>query len=289
MFSTIRTNTEILIEGFNAIYYFEADKYYSHPIEQHDFWEMVYVDCGKINALSKDTGYVLSQGQVIFHAPMELHAHISDGHTVNNTMVIGFTSHSEALSFLAGKIFNLDSTAKSLLGLLFRELPGTMMYGSTADTDLPDPYFQDTAFGSSQLIQCYFTEFLIHLIRTADTEKISPNEESRSLMLNAMSDPIAEYIQQNIYSNLTLDDICSHFFISRTQLGKIFKAKLGKSTIEYYTELKINEAKKLLRTKEYTVTQIAEMLHFSSVHTFSRTFKNITGFSPSEYAQRISI
>lgn len=288
MFPIKQTNTEINIEGFNAIYYFEADKYYSHPAECHDFWEMVYVDCGKINALSKDTGYILSQGQVIFHAPMELHAHVSDGHTVNNTMVIGFTSHSDALSFLAGKIFNLDPTAKSLLGLLFRELPNALI-SDTADNSLHELHFQDSVFGSSQLLQCYFTEFLIHLIRTADTEKINPNEESRSLTLNAMSDPIAAYIQQNIYSNLTLDDICSHFFISRTQLGKIFKAKLGKSTIEYYTELKINEAKKLLRTKEYSVTQIAEMLHFSSVHTFSRTFKKITGFSPSEYAQRISI
>lgn len=273
----------IVIEGFNTIYYHEAGKHFTHPVESHDYWEMVYVDCGKVNALSNDKGYLLTQGQVIFHGPMDRHAHVSDNHTVNNTMVVAFVTHSECMDFFRGKIFNLDKTAISLLGLLFREVPDPWPVPASG-TDL---YYEDLAFGSGQLMQCYFTEFLIHLLRSAHAEKMNPNEESRNITLNAMSNPIAEYMQENIYENLTMDAVCSKFLISKSQLGKIFKAKLGKSPMEYYTELKITEAKRLLREQEHSITQIAELLGFSSIHTFSRTFKNVTRFSPSEYAQSI--
>lgn len=56
-----------------------------------------------------------------------------------------------------------------------------------------------------------------------------------------------------------------------------------KNTAKYYAELKIIEAKKLLREEKYSVTQIADMLGYSSVHTFSRAFRNVEGFSPTDY------
>ena len=69
---------DLNIEGFNSIYYFEFSKNFSHAPEKHDFWEMVYVDSGSINAITNGIGCTLSQGQAIFHEPMEMHAHISD-------------------------------------------------------------------------------------------------------------------------------------------------------------------------------------------------------------------
>lgn len=52
-------------------------------------------------------------------------------------------------------------------------------------------------------------------------------------------------------------------------------------------DLKMKEAKKLIREKNHSVTQISDMLGYSSIHNFSRAFKKKIGFSPIEYRQQI--
>ena len=47
--------------------------------------------------------------------------------------------------------------------------------------------------------------------------------------------------------------------------------------------LKIEESKRIIRQRQYNITQVSNMLGFNSVHYFSRLFKKITGASPSEY------
>ena len=57
--------------------------------------------------------------------------------------------------------------------------------------------------------------------------------------------------------------------------------------IEYFTLLKINGAKEMIRTGHLNFTQISEQLGYSSIHYFSRQFKKSTGMTPSEYALSI--
>ena len=73
-FAMIPIRPDIEITGFHSVYYFEFDKNFYHPPEKHDFWEMVYVDDGCINAVVDGIGCELSKGQVIFHTPMEPHS-----------------------------------------------------------------------------------------------------------------------------------------------------------------------------------------------------------------------
>ena len=103
MYSSQNKKNVINIEKFNSIYYFEFGKDFTHTPESHNFWEMVYVDNGRINAISDGKGFMLEQGQVIFHEPMEVHAHISDKHVANNMMVISFTTQSENMDFFKNK------------------------------------------------------------------------------------------------------------------------------------------------------------------------------------------
>ena len=95
-------------------------------------------------------------------------------------------------------------------------------------------------------------------------------------------------MKNNRYSNITLKDVCAQFLQGKTQLCKIFRESTGQSPMEYYMNIKINEAKKLIREKNYSVTEISDMLGYSSIHIFSRAFKKAVGMSPTAYAKRIS-
>ncbi|MBQ5801211.1 MAG: AraC family transcriptional regulator, partial [Clostridia bacterium] len=90
---------EIIIDGFNSLYYFEFGKNFSHSLEKHNFWELIYVDSGEVIAVTDGIGRTLTQGQVIFHGPMEIHAHVSNKIVSNSMLVISFSSRSEAMNF----------------------------------------------------------------------------------------------------------------------------------------------------------------------------------------------
>lgn len=289
MFETQKIHKEIDINGFNSIYYFEFGKDFSHAPEKHDFWEMVYVDSGRINAITNGVGCTLEEGQAIFHEPMEIHAHISDNRVANNMLVISFSASGEMLQSLKNKTFNLDKTGKMLLSLFLEEAKNALGTVPSNYENKENLNFRTDVFGASQLLNCYFTELIIRLIRggNARINELSSSKKSRDIANNSLSELICDYLKSNIYTPISLKEVCEHFLIGKTQLCKIFRENTGQSPMEYYMALKISEAKKLLREKNYSVSQISDMLGYSSIHIFSRAFKKAVGHSPTAYSRRI--
>ena len=289
MFDMQPIKEEIKIQGFNSIYYFELGKDFTHEPEAHDFWEMVYVDNGNIYAITDGVGCNLSQGQVIFHKPMELHAHISDKKAPNNMLVVAFTARGEAMEYFKGRTFTLDKTGKILLSLFLEEAKNALVkipgnYNNKGNLD-----FSQSSFGSVQLLECHFTEFLIKLMRIGNkaSTRLVSDEKSRNLATNSLCELISEHMKKHTYGNLTLKELCTTFSMGKTRMCKIFSEWSGKSPMEYYAVLKISEAKKLLRENSHSVSQIAELLGYTTIHNFSRAFKKAAGLSPTAYIKSI--
>ena len=285
--SKIKREIEIL--GFNAIYYFEFGKNFSHPPERHDFWEMVYVDSGEIDAVVADgVGRALSQGQLIFHRPGEIHAHLSNNKVPNSMLVLAFTSESPSMDFFDKRVFTLDKTAKTLLTLFIREarqalgeIPG--VYGEDEVLD-----FSGAPEGSLQLLECYLTELLLVLRRTGGEGGVRAErtEASRELAQNSLITLITEYMKENAALALTLEDVCKRFFIGKSKLCELFAESVGMSPIEYFNAQKIAEAKRLLLDGA-SVSRVSDLLSYSSIHSFSRAFKKAVGIAPTEYKKKI--
>ncbi|MFR5556563.1 MAG: helix-turn-helix domain-containing protein [Coprococcus sp.] len=95
------------------------------------------------------------------------------------------------------------------------------------------------------------------------------------------------YMEKNLCLYLTIEQICRDNMIGRSQLQKIFQQKTGLGVIEYFSNMKIDAAKQMMRTDLMNFTQIVEKLGYSSIHYFSRQFKKITGMTPSEYVSSV--
>ena len=289
-FTLHRVKREIEIEGFHSIYYFEFGKDFSHPPEKHNFWEMVYVDSGEINAVTNGLGKKLRQGQVIFHRPMEVHAHVSNLIDPNNMLVISFSSDSPAMEYFDKKIFTLGKTEKTLLSLFINEARVALGEISNDYHNRLPLDFSSAPRGSFQLLECYLTEFLLVLLRSGDEtgSTILRSEKSRALGQSSLIELIVSYLEENVTAPVTLSDLCARFFVGKTQLCALFDEHVGKSPMEYFAELTITEAKKLLRNDDLSVSRIADMLSYSSIHNFSRAFKRAVGISPSDYRKKIN-
>ncbi len=99
---------------------------------------------------------------------------------------------------------------------------------------------------------------------------------------------VKKYLADHLEERITLEEICNHFWISQTSLSKLFRREVGGGVIEYFIDLKIEEAKRRIISSPKTFTNVAEDLGFSSVNYFSRVFKVKTGMTPTEYSKSAS-
>lgn len=84
-------------------------------------------------------------------------------------------------------------------------------------------------------------------------------------------------------STLSVADLSQQFYRNANYLGSLFKKNTGQSILQYITHLRMNKAKALLSTKQYTITEIAYMVGYTDVFYFSRKFKKLFGMSPKNY------
>jgi len=287
-FTCFNLDKQIHISGLYTFFYLENDKTFRSAGEKHDFWELVYVDGGELYAIADNTGYVLNQGDVIFHKPMSFHLHASEKDKFNNIIIISFETQSPLMNFFANKIFSLNIQQKKILSdflIYAKRIFGTFFLNQSTT----QPKFTCEQRICYQIcisqLERLLLELFIHDSYIDKTEKQS--KHAKKIVETAFSDHIKDFLAENVEKPLSLDDICSHFNVSKSYLCQLFKNETGKSIIDYFIDKKISVAKTLIREGELNFSQIAEKLAYSGIHDFSRSFKNKTNLSPTQYRKSI--
>lgn len=290
-YRSVHLKDVLTIDEIFSIHYFEYMSDFYFPGETHDFWEFLCVDKGEVDVFADDRFYSLKKNEIIFHKPNEFHNVKSNGLIAPNLVVISFSTASPAMSFFEEKVLKISESERILLGQIIQEA----RFAFTGRMD--DPYQEELIrsetprFAGEQLIGLYLEQFLIQMIRRHmghTTHAVSPPVKSiKQKADGALFSQILEYMESHICENLTIEQICRSNSIGRSQLQKLFRTKSGFGAIEYFSRMKIDLAKQMIRENHYNFTQIADSLGFSSIHYFSRQFKRITGMTPSEYASSI--
>lgn len=96
---------------------------------------------------------------------------------------------------------------------------------------------------------------------------------------------VLKYLQLN-YRTTSLAELAAAFHYEPDYLSRQIKSSLGRSYVELVLELKMNEAKRLLRATSLTVEQIAVQAGFGSGAHLARTFRRREGMMPSQYRKR---
>lgn len=94
---------------------------------------------------------------------------------------------------------------------------------------------------------------------------------------------VAVYIQEHVHHELTLNDLAQHFHYSPSHLSRTFKKEMGYSIKEYIEALKIKGSIDNLVMKSQNITSTALDSGYSSLTTFSTTFKRHTGLAPRNF------
>ncbi len=92
-----------------------------------------------------------------------------------------------------------------------------------------------------------------------------------------------KYMQEKVYEEMSLNELCDHLCISEPHCIRLFKSRMGTTPMKYFTSIKIEEAISLLLSTDKSLALIAEELNFSSPAHFSKTFKQFMSISPTQY------
>lgn len=96
------------------------------------------------------------------------------------------------------------------------------------------------------------------------------------------------YIERNILTNISLDDVANHSYISSCYLSRLFKKQLNIGFSQYLYKRKMELATRLLCFSDLQINTIALELAYNDVNYFCRLFKKEIGCSPSEYRNRLN-
>ncbi len=117
-------------------------------------------------------------------------------------------------------------------------------------------------------------------------ESVSLSLASSAYSLKSVSPEalkIIYYINTHYNQQITLENLCNKFFMSKVSLCKKFKDVMNCSIMEYVMRIRLNKAKGLLRNTNKSIEEVAFECGFSSANYFGLIFKKEIGLSPLNY------
>lgn len=97
---------------------------------------------------------------------------------------------------------------------------------------------------------------------------------------------IKHYLETYYHESIQLEDLASITHLSRFYISHSFKKEIGMSPMEYLIDIRIKESKILLRTTNYSISQVADIVGFTTPTYFSKQFRKSTGISPTDYREQ---
>lgn len=98
---------------------------------------------------------------------------------------------------------------------------------------------------------------------------------------------LMDYIQQNYYMDLHLSELSELYYMNSSYLSQLFKKETGKGFSDYLTEIRMENAKKLLDNTQFKAYEISEMVGYNNPKYFLRAFLKCCGCTPTQYRLRV--
>lgn len=271
------TGADIKISRFSGtrvsqlytFFYQEKEQGFLFPGESHPMPELTYVDLGELHSVVDGQNLLLKQGELVIYGPNQWHMQYADAGVSPRFVTISFDVHGMELRPLLNRKFSASQSAANLLQSMLREQAHMDRF-------------------SNDIILSQLTLLLLHLLR----ESVQPSN-SRIKGANVIQNEnriicrAQKYVTEHVFEKLSVPLVAAHVDVSPSYLNVLFQKNLQTSPGEYIRSIKLEQSKLMIRENSMSFTQIAAALQYSTVHHFSRQFKEKFGITPTEYAKSV--
>lgn len=262
------TGSELKLERLYTFFYQECASDFYFRGEQHEAFELVYVDRGELHNLAGGADVLLRQQQLMLIGRNVWHMQYADRPV--SFLTVSFRAAELPCSRLTGRALSL--TARQI-GLVRQMLEA---HGA-------ESYAYDCV---ESLLKLLLADLLRGLDRQPSADAAQPLPAT-SHTERRIVDRLVQLISARAGEKLSLQALADEAHISTTYLHRLFRSQLGISPGAYIAKIRIEESKLLLRGGALSMGEIAKKLGFSSQQHFSRQFRTVTGMTPSEYVRSL--
>lgn len=254
---------KVRVECLYTLFYQEKEAGFVFPGEAHPMAELLYVDKGSLHSVADGQDLTLQQGDLVLYAPEQWHMQYADQGQAPCMVTIGFWARGLKWETLSNCRFRPDKEITTLLRQILRE--------------------QEQ--GNDDAIFSLLTLLLLHLQKSEAKENnsIQPVISGENTIIRKAQ----QYVQAHITEKLTVPQVAEGIGVSASYLTALFHKHLEFSPAEYIRRVKLQQSKQLIREGQMNFTEISESLQYSTVHHFSRQFKQMFGMTPTEYAKSV--
>ena len=265
----------IRISEILGYYYSIRNAGYHFKGEKHNYFELTYVDRGTLFTTVEGKRYELKEKELMIYGPGQFHTQdIPEGCSCSYVTIIFdmetvvYDEESTHYELLLNKVFGYDKKIYTLIKTFVTE--------STSQI----PYM-------NSLMLCLLQETIIRLLQSEFIGKKNDRPVTGARQHYQDSLWILAYIDETIYEPLSIAELCQKFSMSRSSLQILFKENMDISPKKYINEMKLEKSRQMICENKYTISEIALMLGFNSIHYFSRAFTQKYHMAPSEYSKTL--
>lgn len=259
---------KLRVSQLYTFFYQEKEQGFFFSGEQHPMLELTYVDQGSLHSVADGVDLTLSMGDMVIYGANQWHMQYADIGVAPRFVTISFDLEGSDLAPLLNRKISPPQSAVLLLQQMLREQ-------------------EQMDACSTDIILSQLTILLLLLLRGdgAPAEKLKTSNALHSE--NEIIRRAQQYVSTHIRQKLTVPAVASQVDVSPSYLTALFHKNLQISPGEYIRRMKLQESKQMIRENSMNFTEIADALQYSTVHHFSRQFKEKFGITPSEYAKSV--
>jgi len=266
---SLRMERSLRVDGLYTFFYQEKEQGFLFAGESHPMPELTYVDKGSLHSVVDGVETVLKQGDLVIYGPNQWHMQYADIGVAPRFVTISFDLSGVDLTPLLNRKFTVPQKALTLLQSMLRELEEMDEYA--CDVILTD-----------------LSKLLIFLLRDVSNPRNQKLQAVNSVHSeNEIIRQAQQYISAHIREKLSVPLVAKQVDVSPSYLTSLFHKNLQISPGEYIRRSKLQESKQMIRENNLNFTEIAAELQYSTVHHFSRQFKEKFGITPTEYAKSV--
>ena len=268
-YDSLRVEGKFRIESIYTFWYQEKEQGFLFPGEAHPMAELTYVDQGALHSVAEGQDLMLKQGDLVIYGPNQWHMQYADIGVAPRFVTISFELQGMELAPLMNRKFTAPQNVVTLLQNMLRE------------QERMDAF-------SNEIILSQLNLLLLFLLRESAAPKGGKLQTSNAIHSeNEIIRQAQQYISSHIREKLSVPLVARQVDVSPSYLTALFHKNLQISPGEYIRRIKLQESKQMIRENNLNFTEIAAELQYSTVHHFSRQFKEKFGITPTEYAKSV--
>ena len=265
----LTADRKLRVEGIHTFFYQEKEQGFLFSGEAHPILELTYVDQGALHSVVEGQDILLKQGDLVIYGPNQWHMQYAKIGVAPRFVTITFDISAGDLSPLLNRKFTAPQHTVTLLQQMLQE------------QEKMDAF-------SCNIILSRLELLLLLLLREDKEPRAGKLQTSNAVHSeNEIIRQAQQYISSHIREKLSVPLVARQVDVSPSYLTALFHKNLQISPGEYIRRTKLQESKQMIRENNLNFTEIAAELQYSTVHHFSRQFKEKFGITPTEYAKSV--